>query len=292
MVSFSVFPRSHLFALVALFGAASPVVATSVAMPGAAGEKMPVIEKWTFFRDDTECKMQIGLPSETGQLETGVVISRDDIRGQASLTIINSSFGDFTPQQYTPMDVALLKNGVVWRSYLKSDFFPHKTAYGPSVFTLFMADFIEEMEQSDAIGVVRGDKVELALTLMDAKVALVALKQCAAKLALERSDAKYDAKSVAQQAEAIAPETWFNSADYPAESRRLGQEGTVAFDLDVDPIGLAGKCKITSSSGHSLLDKYTCVLAIRRARFEGAKTAAGSEAWGRYQGRFKWVLKD
>ncbi len=281
-----------MLALVTLSGATSDLVASSVALPGAEEEKMPVIEKWTFFRDDTECKMQIGLPSETGQLETGVVITRDDIRGQASLTIINSSFDAFTPRQYTPMDVALLKNGVIWESYLKSDFFPHETLYGPSVFAFFTAEFTEELEQSDAIGVVRGEKVELALTLMDAKSALVALKQCAAKLALDRSDAGYDAKLVTRQAEAIAPETWFNSADYPAESRRLGQEGTVAFDLDVDPIGLAGKCNITSSSGHSLLDKHTCILAIRRARFEGAKTAAGSEAWGRYQGRFKWVLKD
>lgn len=87
------------------------------------------------------------------------------------------------------------------------------------------------------------------------------------------------------------PGSWVTDDDYPAAASRAGDEGTVAFRLDVDGTGKVTNCTITSSSGSSLLDSTACNLLKRRARFDPAQDAAGNKISAPYMGRFTWRLQ-
>lgn len=60
--------------------------------------------------------------------------------------------------------------------------------------------------------------------------------------------------------------------DYPPESRRRGEQGTVRLLLQVDAEGRVAGAAILGSSGHPLLDQ-AALAAVRRWRFEPATQA-------------------
>lgn len=55
---------------------------------------------------------------------------------------------------------------------------------------------------------------------------------------------------------------------YPAKSRKLREEGTVHYQVEVNSRGELESCAVTRSSGFSRLDAATCLLLVQRARFE------------------------
>ncbi|WP_287979387.1 energy transducer TonB [Sphingomonas sp.] len=71
----------------------------------------------------------------------------------------------------------------------------------------------------------------------------------------------------------IPLDQWFHTDDYPPASMRGGEEGNVSVILSIDSEGKIEGCRVTNSSGHPLLDRATCTLAIRRGRFTPAKDA-------------------
>ncbi|WP_245824530.1 energy transducer TonB [Sphingomonas azotifigens] len=78
--------------------------------------------------------------------------------------------------------------------------------------------------------------------------------------------------------------------DFPAESARAGEQGTVAFTLLIDVRGLPERCEVTASSGFERLDRTACNLLVQRARFVPALDANGQPIRAPYKGRFTWVL--
>lgn len=84
-------------------------------------------------------------------------------------------------------------------------------------------------------------------------------------------------------AEPLIPlEQWFHPDDYPAASLRGSEEGDVSALLGIDTHGLVTGCRIIHSSGHPLLDRATCALAVRRGRFTPAKDAQRRPVVGSY----------
>ncbi|WP_277969861.1 energy transducer TonB [Sphingomonas echinoides] len=69
----------------------------------------------------------------------------------------------------------------------------------------------------------------------------------------------------------IPLDQWFHPDDYPAASIRGAEEGDVSALLAVDPHGMVTGCRVTHSSGHPLLDRATCAIAVHRGRFTPAK---------------------
>ena len=59
--------------------------------------------------------------------------------------------------------------------------------------------------------------------------------------------------------------------DYPPESRRAGQQGTVRLLITVSSTGRVTACSIYRSSGAPPLDARSCSLAIERFRFLPAR---------------------
>jgi protein TonB len=86
----------------------------------------------------------------------------------------------------------------------------------------------------------------------------------------------------------INPGRWLTDSDYPSSARRQGIHGMTTFRLDVDASGKVTNCTVTGSSGSDLLDRTTCDLLLKRARFVPAQ-----DGWGRnipftFTNRFVW----
>lgn len=80
--------------------------------------------------------------------------------------------------------------------------------------------------------------------------------------------------------------------DYPAESLRKGEQGTVRVRLDVTPEGRAGACTVTASSGYANLDAATCRVLVARSRFSPARDAAGNPTSDTVTTSVTWRLSE
>lgn len=88
------------------------------------------------------------------------------------------------------------------------------------------------------------------------------------------------------------PGSWVTTADYRSSWINREMVGTARFRLGVTADGKVQDCTITSSSGYSELDKATCDLVTRRARFDAAKDEAGARTSGSYTGSVRWELPE
>jgi TonB family protein len=67
----------------------------------------------------------------------------------------------------------------------------------------------------------------------------------------------------------------FSMEDYPAEALKNGWEGDVRIKVHVGTDGIPHSCRIIHSSGHPVLDNYTCAIMFGRARFLPARDKFG-----------------
>lgn len=82
----------------------------------------------------------------------------------------------------------------------------------------------------------------------------------------------------------------FSADDYPRTALRRGEQGTVAFALSINRRGRVSKCMIATSSGSAALDRATCRILQRRARFTPARGADGQAVADTTSGRIRWQL--
>lgn len=88
------------------------------------------------------------------------------------------------------------------------------------------------------------------------------------------------------------PLPWFDLNDYPTKAFEREWQGTTNFDVIVDPDGRSADCKIEKSSGHEILDRSACWVAMKRARFTPAIGADGERAFGVYRSQVVWSRPD
>ena len=77
---------------------------------------------------------------------------------------------------------------------------------------------------------------------------------------------------------------------YPPESLKAGEQGTAAFEVDVDATGKVTACRITRSSGFPRLDAATCALMSTQAHFTPKHDRHGNPIAGRYRNRIVWKI--
>lgn len=87
------------------------------------------------------------------------------------------------------------------------------------------------------------------------------------------------------------PLPWFDFEDYPMKAFEKQWEGITTFELLVAPDGSVANCTVTESSGHSELDKATCHLAMKRAKFTPA-SVDGRPVHGIYRSEAAWALPE
>jgi protein TonB len=68
------------------------------------------------------------------------------------------------------------------------------------------------------------------------------------------------------------------------------EEFRTRFRQEIAADGKVQNCTITGSSGYPELDKATCDLITRRARFEAAKDETGARTSGSYTSSVRWEL--
>ncbi len=101
-------------------------------------------------------------------------------------------------------------------------------------------------------------------------------------------------QSLATDPVPIMIENWITWKDYPNSPVRPDPwpEGRVEFRLRVNALGKVSACQITKSSGYERLDKVTCKILLRRARFKPAKNADGEAIEGSYISYIEWYVPD
>jgi TonB family protein len=88
------------------------------------------------------------------------------------------------------------------------------------------------------------------------------------------------------------PGSWVTTNDYPATALRQEIEGTASFIVSVNANGVVASCRITGSSGSSVLDEATCVNVTKRARFQPATDKNGKPISSTYANRVTWRIPD
>jgi protein TonB len=78
--------------------------------------------------------------------------------------------------------------------------------------------------------------------------------------------------------------------DYPVAALRGGEQGRVAFALEIGPYGRVTSCTITVSSGSASLDDASCRIIRFRARYVPARDARGTPVSDHDRGELTWTL--
>lgn len=84
--------------------------------------------------------------------------------------------------------------------------------------------------------------------------------------------------------------SWITNDDYPSSALRAGEQGVVGISLDVSAAGRVTACRVTAPSGSDALDRATCTLYSRNARFVPARDDAGAATGSTYVDRVRWQL--
>ncbi|KLI63245.1 TonB family protein [Aurantiacibacter marinus] len=88
------------------------------------------------------------------------------------------------------------------------------------------------------------------------------------------------------------PTGWITNNDYSRSDLTRGREGTASYRLVVGSDGRVDACEITSGTGHASLDRTTCRLIERRARFNAATDNRGARVVGTYSGSVTWRIPE
>jgi TonB family protein len=79
-------------------------------------------------------------------------------------------------------------------------------------------------------------------------------------------------------------------ANYPRASLKAGEEGDVAFRVELEQGGSLHSCVVTRSSGYLRLDAATCELIVATARFKPVRDARGRVVPSVHEGSLAWRL--
>lgn len=84
--------------------------------------------------------------------------------------------------------------------------------------------------------------------------------------------------------------SYIEDEDYPADAIRNEEQGRVLVRFWVSAEGLATSCAVRQSSGSALLDRTTCEILQRRARFDPARDKEGTAMAAPAFAEIRWVI--
>ena len=88
------------------------------------------------------------------------------------------------------------------------------------------------------------------------------------------------------------PAGWITTDDYPDRDLRRGNEGTGSYRLTIGSNGRVTGCEMARTTGHSGLDRQTCRVIQRVARFTPATDTTGARVAGSYTGEVTWQIPE
>jgi hypothetical protein len=88
----------------------------------------------------------------------------------------------------------------------------------------------------------------------------------------------------------VGHQSWWSPDDMPAYVQLEGVDRTVPLRLVVKPDGKLQGCEIETGSGDAKLDQYTCVVALRRAKYTPARWIDGTPSYGAHRMPVTWAI--
>ena len=88
------------------------------------------------------------------------------------------------------------------------------------------------------------------------------------------------------------PLPWFTFDNYPVKAFEREWQGVTTFSLLVGPDGRQTNCTVVKSSGHDMLDKQACWVAMKKPRFTPARAPDGQPTYGEYRSQVVWSRPD
>jgi len=86
----------------------------------------------------------------------------------------------------------------------------------------------------------------------------------------------------------VSPTSLIRADDYPVQALRNGEQGTVYYELTIGKDGRPKACRVAKSSASERLDRATCSILMKRARFRPARDASGNPTEDVYTGEISW----
>lgn len=180
---------------------------------------------------------------------------------------------------------------------LSSGFVPEQptyssvTAHGMRVTTISLQrEALDALARGDSIAVKAGKWVNVALQPTGFDKALKALEDCEADLLVSWGLSREAQAAIAERPKGTL-QGLIRSDDYPFDLVERGIQGSVGVRLRIEPDGSTSECTIIESSGAPALDKHTCALFKKRARYASALGHDGKPLWSFTFGRVTWMLE-
>ena len=147
------------------------------------------------------------------------------------------------------------------------------------------------LANGDSIAIKAGKWVNVVLKPTAFDKALKALEDCESDLLTT-----WGFDKAAQAAVATRPKGELRGIvqpdDYPHRPLEAGIGGSVGFQLRIEADGKISECFIVESSANADLDKQTCAVVKKRARFAPAIAKDGKSMWSFTFGRITWMVVD
>ena len=83
----------------------------------------------------------------------------------------------------------------------------------------------------------------------------------------------------------------FSGDDYPIDALRMEQQGRTTVRLRINAKGKVSNCSVVASSGSASLDRKTCAILSRRARFTPARDSSGNAVEDSFTQTIVWQLQ-
>jgi len=219
--------------------------------------------------------------------DTQVAFKRMPGNDMTSINIVKPGWKSLSGRRIKAMRIALQPGGEITG---KTIFIPAGEPDGP-VLVIIVTEhgFLDRLASAGGLTLTEAGRPAAHFVLPETAKAVAAVRAC---------------ETEGMRTWGIDPEQWtalrsppkpvidlpslFSSDDYPGDAVATGASGDVLVRLTVDPVGRVSQCFVLHKSGHSSLDKQTCAILARRARFEPALRADGTAVSAPYVTKITW----
>lgn len=198
------------------------------------------------------------------------------------------------------VDMPMARGRAPWRvrlmpsGNLLSETLQERNLVGGRALTLSVApDEVAALERTSAISITDAAGTSMTVALPGWAKALQSLRAC------ERSTLAAWGVDAERQLALRSPPTsvrplheYVTHQDYPDAAARRGESGNVVMRLDVAADGNLTACTVVSSSGSADLDRASCGVMTRRAKFLPGRDREGRPAAGSLISRMSWRVYD
>jgi TonB family protein len=167
----------------------------------------------------------------------------------------------------------------------ESSDFTSVSANGMRVTTIELSrPALDAFAKGDSIAIRAGDRANVALRPSGFDKVRKAFDECEADLLESWGFSRAAQAAVAQYPKGNLAGL-FSADDYPTQAIENHESGSVGIRMRVEPDGTLSECAVIESSGSAALDRTTCAVARKRARYAPALGKDGKPIWSFTFGR-------